>query len=164
VPERPLVELRPATPDDVDDFVAIVSGSEWWGYVSGDDQLRADLLDDECTVYAIVAGGATVGWLQVYEENEPGYRYAALDIMLAPSHQDRGIGPEALRQAIEGLIAAGHHRFTIDPALNNERAIRAYEKVGFRRVGVLRQYWRDSAGEWRDGLLMELLAGDLAAE
>ena len=27
----------------------------------------------------------------------------------------------------------GHHRLTIDPAAANERAIRAYEKAGFRR-------------------------------
>jgi aminoglycoside 6'-N-acetyltransferase len=162
VPERPLIELRPATPEDVDDFLAIVSPSEWWGFVSSEEQLRADLLDDETTVYAIEAGGATVGWLQVYEENEPAYRYAALDIMLAPSHQAQGIGPEALRRAIRALIEDGHHRFTIDPALDNERAIRAYAKVGFRRVGVLRKYWLDDERNWRDGLMMELLAEELS--
>jgi aminoglycoside 6'-N-acetyltransferase len=151
----PNVELRPATEADVDDFVAIVSGSEWWG------DSPYDVLDEDCTVWAIEAGGQTVGWLQAYEEDDPGYRYAALDIMLAPSHQGQGIGPQALRQAIDLLIGRGHHRFTIDPALDNERAVRAYEKVGFRRVGVLRKYWRDTEGQWRDGLLMDLLADDL---
>ena len=34
----------------------------------------------------------------------------------------------------------GHHRLTIDPAADNAPAIRAYEKVGFRPVGVLRSY------------------------
>ncbi|MEA5076072.1 MAG: GNAT family N-acetyltransferase, partial [Coriobacteriia bacterium] len=29
---------------------------------------------------------------------------------------------------------------------------------GFRPVGVMRKYERDSAGEWSDGLLMDLLA------
>jgi aminoglycoside 6'-N-acetyltransferase len=56
----------------------------------------------------------------------------------------------------------GHHRLTIDPAAANERAIRCYERVGFRRVGIMRSYWRDPSGEWQDGLLLELLAGDLA--
>ena len=160
MPERPLVSLRPATEADLDDFVAIVSASEWWGYVSDEAKLREDLLDDECTVFAIEVDRATVGWLQVYEEDEPAYRYAALDIMLAPSHQNQGVGPEALRRAIRTLIERGHHRFTIDPALDNRRAIRAYEKVGFKPVGVLRKYWLDSEGNWRDGLLMELLAED----
>jgi aminoglycoside 6'-N-acetyltransferase len=51
--------------------------------------------------------------------------------------------------------------FTIDPAAANEWAIRAYESVGFRRVGVMRQYWRGPDGAWRDGLLMDLLAEEL---
>ena len=55
----------------------------------------------------------------------------------------------------------GHHRITIDPAATNAAAIRAYEKVGFRRVGVMRSYERDADGrDWHDGLLMELLAGE----
>ena len=49
----------------------------------------------------------------------------------------------------------------IDPATDNEAAIRAYAKVGFRRVGVMRQYERGPDGSWHDGLLMELLADEL---
>ena len=58
----------------------------------------------------------------------------------------------------------GHHRVTIDPATGNAAAIRAYEKVGFRPVGIMRSYERDQDGRgWHDGLLMELLAGDAPA-
>jgi aminoglycoside 6'-N-acetyltransferase len=106
--------------------------------------------------------GEIAGWLGVSEENEPSYRHAGLDITLAPAYQDRGLGPEALREAIRWLIQErGHHRFTIDPAAQNERAIKAYAKVGFRPVGRLRKYERGRDGAWRDGLLMELLAEDL---
>lgn len=50
---------------------------------------------------------------------------------------------------------------TIDPALENAIAIRAYEKVGFTPVGVMRDYERDNDGaSWHDALLMELLAGE----
>jgi aminoglycoside 6'-N-acetyltransferase len=55
----------------------------------------------------------------------------------------------------------GHHRLTIDPAADNEAAIRAYERVGFRRVGLMREYWRAPDGTWRDGLVMDLLAREL---
>ena len=44
---------------------------------------------------------------------------------------------------------------------DNTPAVRAYEKVGFRPVGVMRRYWRSPDGEWRDALLMELLADEL---
>jgi aminoglycoside 6'-N-acetyltransferase len=55
----------------------------------------------------------------------------------------------------------GHHRVTIDPAASNERAIRAYGRVGFRPVGIMRRYEGDLDGSWHDGLLMDLLADEL---
>ena len=75
----------------------------------------------------------------------------------------RGIGTEAVRRVARLLIdERGHHRITIDPAADNVAAIRAYEKVGFKPVGVMREYERDHDGTgWHDGLLMELLARDV---
>ena len=56
----------------------------------------------------------------------------------------------------------GHHRIVIDPNAANARAIHVYEKVGFRRVGVLREYeWDASLDRWTDGVLMDLLRGEL---
>jgi aminoglycoside 6'-N-acetyltransferase len=52
----------------------------------------------------------------------------------------------------------GHHRITIDPAVDNAAAIRAYEKAGFARVGVMRRAERDTEGDaWHDALLMEFV-------
>lgn len=56
----------------------------------------------------------------------------------------------------------GHHRLTIDPAAANKQAIRAYRRIGFRPVGIMRQYERGPDGNWRDGLLMDLLSGELS--
>jgi aminoglycoside 6'-N-acetyltransferase len=64
------------------------------------------------------------------------------------------------RLAIEHFVAKGHHRFTIDPATDNERAIRSYAAVGFKPVGVLRAYGRNPDGGWHDGLLMDLIVLD----
>lgn len=55
----------------------------------------------------------------------------------------------------------GHHRIVIDPAAYNVHAIRAYEKVGFRRVGVMRRYERGADGTFHDGMLLDLLPEDL---
>jgi RimJ/RimL family protein N-acetyltransferase len=83
-------------------------------------------------------------------------------ISSSPHHQGRGLGTDAIRTLARYLIEErGHHRLTIDPAADNAVAIRAYEKVGFRPVGVLRAYWRSPDGTWRDGLLMDLLASEL---
>jgi aminoglycoside 6'-N-acetyltransferase len=90
------------------------------------------------------------------------FRRAGIDLFLSERHQGRGLGTDAIRTLAYYLIEErGHHRLTIDPAADNAVAIRAYEKVGFRPVGVLREYWRAPDGTWRDGLLMDLLASEL---
>jgi aminoglycoside 6'-N-acetyltransferase len=156
--------LRPLAEEDLDGLAAIIAAPgvrEWWGTVGEAEELRQDLRNDG-TAFVIEVDGVLAGWLGISEENAPDYRHAGLDIALGPDHQGRGLGPEALRTAIRWLVAErGHHRFTIDPALQNERAIRAYAAVGFRPVGVLRRYERGADGVWHDGLLMDLLAEEL---
>jgi aminoglycoside 6'-N-acetyltransferase len=156
--------LRPLAEEDLDRLVLLLadpSVRRWWGTIEGSDALREDLRHDD-GAFAIEVDGEVAGWLGVAEENEPDYRHAALDIALGAGHQNRGLGSEALRIVISWLIRErGHHRFTIDPAVANERAIRAYAAVGFRPVGVLRRYERGPDGTWEDGLLMDLLAEEL---
>ena len=58
----------------------------------------------------------------------------------------------------------GHHRIVIDPLAENQRAIKAYEQVGDRKVGVMRQNELGPDGAYRDGVLMDVLADDLPRE
>jgi aminoglycoside 6'-N-acetyltransferase len=86
------------------------------------------------------------------------YRHAGMDIFLTTSRQGGGLGKEAIRVLARYLFEErGHHRLTIDPAAENAGAIRAYERVGFRAVGIMRKYERGPDGVWRDGLLMDML-------
>lgn len=120
--------------------------------------------DDPGTVcYAIVHDVIVRGLVQYGEETEPSYRHASLDIFLDPVVHGQGLGRDAVRTLARHLIRdRGHHRLVIDPASDNEAAIRAYTAVGFRPVGVMRQYERDADGSgWHDGLLMDLLAEEL---
>ena len=86
------------------------------------------------------------------------YRSVGLDIFLTTALHGQGLGREALRLAIAHYLERGHHRFTIDPAADNERAIRTYAAVGFKPVGRMRDYELGADGTWHDGLLMDLLA------
>jgi aminoglycoside 6'-N-acetyltransferase len=160
----PRVTVRPMTEADVDPIVALVQTpevSEWWPESGDPERLRAGLGPDDDT-WAIEADGELIGWLAITEEDDPDYRYASLDISLDPAHIGQGLGAEALRAAIDWLVdARGHHRFTIDPAAGNERAIRAYASIGFKPVGIVRQAERRPDGTWRDALLMDLLANEL---
>lgn len=114
------------------------------------------------TRLTIVVDGAIAGLIQHWEEPEPRYRHAGIDLFVDPALHGRGIGTYAVRAVARELFERrGHHRVTIDPAVANAAAIRCYEKVGFRRVGVLRRAERDAGGAgWHDVLLMELLAED----
>jgi aminoglycoside 6'-N-acetyltransferase len=135
--------------------------ARWWA-PRGAEEAVAGLFTGEEPVFAIEVAGSVAGAIEYSEESEPDYRHAAMDVFLGEAYQRQGLGPEAIRVLARYLIEArGHHRLTIDPALANEPAIRAYEKVGFRRVGVMRGYERGADGTWHDGLLMDMLAGDL---
>ena len=119
--------------------------------------------EPESTRLTILADGAVAGLIQFREELEPKYRHAEIDLFLDPALHGRGIGTEAVRLIVRHLIDdRGHHRLAIDPARTNAAAIRAYEKVGFKPVGVMRRSERDADGEgWHDALLMELLAEEV---
>ncbi len=118
--------------------------------------------EPEATRLTIEVDGAVAGLIQFSEEPEPKYRHAEIDLFLDPALHGRGLGSEAVRRVVRRVIdQLGHHRITIDPAVANTAAIRAYESVGFTRVGVMRRSERDVDGNgWHDSLLMELLAGE----
>jgi aminoglycoside 6'-N-acetyltransferase len=151
--------LRTPRDGDADVLTAILAEPEvarWWG---AND--IAGVREELASAFVIVIDDMTAGWVLCDEETTPGYLHVAFDIMLTASAQGQGYGRETLRLAIRHFIARGHHRFTIDPAVHNERAIRCYASVGFKPVGVMRKYERLDDGPWHDALLMDLLADEL---
>ncbi len=158
------VILRPAAEHELDGFAArLASDSATAPWFGTDPEVIVRWLEaDTVSVFAIEVQGETVGVMTYEEEPDPDYRAAGIDIGLFSHATGSGFGPDALRTLAAWLIdERGHHRITIDPAVANERAIRAYEKVGFRPVGVMRQYERGPDGTWHDNLLMDLLAPEL---
>jgi aminoglycoside 6'-N-acetyltransferase len=158
----PRVLLRATTPDDAARLLPIRNEPEvvrWWSDLEPGEM--DEFVADEHSL-AIEVDGEVVGAVQFAEEEDPMYRHANIDLYLTAARRGEGIGPEAIRLLARHLIdVRGHHRLTIDPAAANEAAIHAYEKVGFRPVGVMRSYERGPEGTWHDGLLMELLADEL---
>ncbi len=154
--------LRPLVAADKDELLRIHSTPEvvlWWD-VPDEGFPMTD--EPESTRLTIEVDGAIAGLIQFCEELSPKYRHATIDLFLDPALHGCGLGTEALRRLVRHLIDdRGHHRITIDPSATNAAAIRSYEKVGFTPVGVMRRYERPHGAEqWRDGLLMELLAED----
>jgi aminoglycoside 6'-N-acetyltransferase len=160
------VLLRPLEERDFARLVEIGSEPEvarWWPDIAVAELAeKAAGEEDDTVALAVEREGRVVGMIQFHEETTPDFRHAGIDIFLATECHGQGLGADAVRTLARHLFEErGHHRVTIDPAAANGRAIRSYERVGFRRVGIMRRYWRDPAGEWQDGLLLDLLAGEL---
>jgi aminoglycoside 6'-N-acetyltransferase len=156
------VTLRPLAAGDEAELLRIHSTPEvrrWW---DAPDEGFPWTDEPEATRMTIEVDGAVAGMIQFHEELTPKYRHAGIDLFLDPALHGRGVGTEAVRQVVRHLMhERGHHRIVIDPAAANAPAIRSYEKVGFKPVGIMRRYERDVGGDgWHDGLLMELLAGE----
>jgi RimJ/RimL family protein N-acetyltransferase len=70
---------------------------------------------------------------------------------------NRGLGSDAVSTLVDGAFRARpltRIELTVFP--DNERAIRAYERVGFQREGLLRRYVYQN-GAFRDVVLMSIL-------
>ena len=163
------VRLRPGRPGDAPQLHAILaepSVSRWWGEPDPVTVIEEDLRGSGSSVLLVVeVGGQVAGGIQYHEEADPMYRHAGIDIYLGSQFQGRGAGREAVALMARYLFEQrGHHRITIDPAAANTQAIRSYTRVGFRPVGVMRQYERGGDGCFHDGLLMDLLRDELAAD
>lgn len=132
--------------------------SRWWKEPADDW-----LADDPDTVgYAVVVDDRVVGFAQWYQESDPEFRHAGLDLFLEGAVHGQGLGSEVVRRLCSHLVDdLGFHRIVIDPESANAAAIACYRKVGFREVGIMREYCLGADGVWRDGLLMDLLAREL---
>jgi aminoglycoside 6'-N-acetyltransferase len=154
------LELRPLKEADAQELWrlhATPGVARWWDQPEDNFPLGDE---PEQTRLTIVVDGEIAGMVQYWEEPTPRYRHATIDLFLDPALHGRGIGAEALRLLSAHLMSErAHHRLTIDPATDNAAAIRCYEKAGFRRVGVLRDYEHRGGGDYRDALLMELVKG-----
>lgn len=163
--------LRPAQPTDCAPLLRHLQTPEvarWWhGYDAQrvwDELIVGDEGGDTTVLVIERASDAEVaGAIQFSEQTDPDYRHAGIDLFLGPEFHGQGLAQEAIRAVLEYLFnQRGHHRVVIDPAAANERAQRTYAKVGFRLVGVMREYERGPDGTWHDGVRMELLARDYA--
>jgi len=159
------ISLRPFEDGDIPHTLELLAEEgvrKYWG-VFDEARLRREFFGyPASSVFVIEHGGESVGSIHFHEETDPDYKRASMDIFLATSFQDRGLGPDALHTLSCYLFEErGHHAIDITPDVANERAIAAYKKVGFKPVGVRRLFERGTDGEWHDSLLMDMLAEEL---
>ena len=156
------VALRHPVPTDLTMFRRAFADSEvraWWDLEPSDEAL-SQFQHERCLV--IVEADRPIGFIEYHAEANPDFDHVGVDIVIADgADRGRGLGSAALTRFARTAFGAGHHRITVVPSDENERAIRCYEKVGFKKVGVMRDYER-YRGRWRNALLLDLVPEDLA--
>ena len=121
--EGPRVRLVPVAPEHherLNELRRLPEVVRWWKEPWGDW-----LADEADTVrYAVLLEGEIVGYAQWWEDGQPLYRHAGVDLFLDPAVHGRGLGTETLRVICAHLIDEhGFHRLVIDPEAENEVAI-----------------------------------------
>ena len=72
--------------------------------------------------------------------------------------QNKGIGKVVLSLFIEGLFHdMNYSKIILDINLNNKRAQHVYEQLGFRKVRVNMDAWKDQLGNMQSSLDYELI-------
>lgn len=111
--------------------------------------------------------GRPVGFIEI--SRHPGHHnyghLAEIDICIGePSEWEHGYGSAALTALLRWLFTeAGIQRAFLQPRASNNRAIHVYEKVGFKKEGVLRRAdYVD--GEYHDVVIMAALRDEWLAE
>jgi RimJ/RimL family protein N-acetyltransferase len=145
--------IRPAELSTLHEWLARPHVAEWWQPTLTFAELEEEHAEHFAGISAVkpyfaLADGAPIGYIQSYtamgsgggwwtEEQDPGVR--GIDQFLANAEDlGRGLGSLMVRTFVEELFGdPAVTRVQTDPSPKNGRAIRAYEKAGFRRVAEI---------------------------
>lgn len=137
--------FRPVTTADlpmIAGWLAQPHVAEWWG--DSDEaiaEIREAMDSVETEPLVVELDGKPIGYLQSYDPHlEDGHPYQdqpfgtlGIDVSIGvPDLVGVGHGSAIVRQFVDELFDEGCPRVIIDPDPTNARAIRAYEKAGFR--------------------------------
>lgn len=167
--------IRPIEEDDMDTFyqwyndqeVNLWSSGAWpLNTLLSKDQLTERILDDSPDNYRYAItdqDNQLIGTIGFKEVNLPS-RSASLFVVIGDkSFWGKGYGTDALITFARFLFNQWNfHRLSLDTWDENIRAIKAYEKVGFKIEGRQREA-RFVLGNYHDSILMGLLRAEFLA-
>lgn len=90
-----------------------------------------------------------------------GDRTAEIGIKICESSfQEKGLGRIILSMLIRALFDRGYAKIILDTNINNTRAQHVYEKLGFRRVRIREDSWKNQLGVLQSSVDYELTPDD----
>ena len=126
-----------------------------------EEQHAAEMAKDSVR-YFVLRDGDTIQAFAIFQQiGDPDLRVHLKRIVASEAGQ--GAGTRLLQSALDWLyVETETNRIDLDLFIENERARRAYEKLGFIVEGRLRDYHRSVDGRIRDALIMSILRKDWA--
>jgi phosphinothricin acetyltransferase len=102
------------------------------------------------------ADGQVVGWgsLTQWATRPAWHRTVEVSIYVDRHHHREGVGTALMETLLERARDAGHHVVIGQVVADNEPSIAMAERVGFEKVGVLREVG-DKFGRYHDLVLMQ---------
>ena len=98
--------------------------------------------------------GQRIGEMNCYNV---GNHVAEIGIKICESSfQEKGLGRIVLSMLIRELFMRGYTKIILDTNKNNTRAQHVYEKLGFRRVRIHENSWKNQLGELQSSIDYEL--------
>lgn len=112
--------------------------------------------------FVAIQDGRLIGWCDVFPHWADALQHVGtLGMGVLDGYRGRGIGEQLLRRTLAHALEKGIYRVTLEARSDNTRAIRLYERVGFRREGIARAALRFD-GRFHDAVQMALLQGPAA--
>jgi len=167
---EPRIRLRPVAEEDLPRWVEWINDPEVTRFtgleagtatLEGEQEWFRSVTSPECRPrnWQIEVGGRHIGGCSL----DPGAagQTAVFGIIIGDKTAwGKGYGQAALREVLRmGFAQMGLHRIHLEAFADNARAIRCYEKCGFRSEGLHRKA-RFKRGEWRDTVSMAILRGE----
>jgi aminoglycoside 6'-N-acetyltransferase len=132
------IRLRLSTPKDADDVLAWTSDPAVYVWWEGRPLERAEVEAKytgarlpKVVAYIIELNEQPAGFIQAWQQTDQ----QGLDMFLKPSAQGQGLGSAVARALASSLSRHGWDRITVDPAIDNRQAVRAWTKAGFVTTG-----------------------------
>ena len=110
--------------------------------------------------FVALHGDEVVGWCDVIRKDRPAMMHTGvLGIAVVEAHRGRRLGLNLMRPTIEKAQSNGMTRIELTVRVDNPRAQRLYERMGFTMEGRISRHMKVD-GEYFDSVLMALLCDD----
>ena len=112
------------------------------------ESIKSDLENNPFSHYLVyLDNNRILGFINYYEIYD---RVEIANFNVLDSYQNKGIGNKLIKKVIE--LSKDKVNITLEVRSDNDKAIHIYEKNGFKRVAIRKNYYNDV-----DGILMEMI-------